>query len=642
MANLMQPTAPAGSEGADPSAPPSSQDVVRSLIRQLGGSEAEAQSALPPARALVQALRDARDYPAMGRLAEAVSRADPGDARNRRLYAQCLIDTGQASVALDVLQRLRQRLDPTDPEAAEVAGLQGRAHKQIHFDATDRSSPAAQAALAAAIEAYRAPYEADPSRYTWHGVNLLALLSRARWLGRDDLAPELDPADLALDLVSALRAIPADRRDVWYQPTLAEATLGLSLGTGDLRKVEAQLRAYVTAPGVQAFQLASTLRQFCEVWGLEDLAGDGKGTGLVGPEAAARARALVDILRARLLQLPGGALELPVAAARRGPAAALVDAPADAPAPVEAAPAAAQLEAVLGPEGPKTYAWWRAGVEAARSVGAVRQRLGQRLGTCFLVRAADFGLQPADELLVLTNCHVVNPAGEGGALEPGLAEVVFEAADPGRVYPVAEVLWCSPVDAHDACLLRLSDPVTGIAPLPLSTALPPRPAVWSEAAWRMTRARRTEPNAPATIATPADPATAAASPPLPAARVYIIGHPAGRELSMSFQDNELLDHEGEPGGQPGKPGVCKLHYCTPTEPGNSGSPVFDDRSWRVVALHHAGGQRGLRRLNGIGGTYGANEGLGMAALLQAARSELAAAPAGELSGRVTAVGQSAL
>jgi len=634
MAILMQPMGPAASEGADPSAPPLSSDEaqslvpsqvqsqVQSLVRQLAGSAADVQSALPRARLLVQALRDARDYPAMGRLAEAVSRADPGDARNRRLYAQCLIDTGQASVALDVLQRLRQRLDPADPEAAEVAGLQGRAHKQIHFDATDRSSPAAQAALAAAIEAYRAPYEADPSRHTWHGVNLLALLSRARRLGRDDLAPELDPADLALDLVGALRAIPEDRRDLWYQPTLAEATLGLSLGTGDLRKVEAQLRAYVTAPGVQAFQLASTLRQFREVWGLEELAGDGRGSGLVGPEAAARARALVDILRARLLQLPGGGLELPVAAVRRGPA----NAPAAAP--VEVAPAAAQLEAVLGPEGPKTYAWWRAGVDAARSVGAVRQRLGQRLGTCFLVRAADFGLQPADELLVLTNFHVVNPAGEGGALEPGLAEVVFEAADPGRVYPVAEVLWCSPVDTHDACLLRLAQPVTGIAPLQLSTALPPRPVAWSEAAWRMTRARRTEPNAPATIATPADPATAAASPPQPAARVYIIGHPAGRELSISFQDNELLDHEGEPGGQPGKPGVCKLHYCTPTEPGNSGSPVFDDRSWHVVALHHAGGQRGLRRLNGIGGTYGANEGLGMAALLQAARSELAAAPAG--------------
>jgi hypothetical protein len=634
MAILTQPATGAASQGHDPSVSISPLDEAATLVRQLSGSASEAQAALPRAKALVQTLRDERDFAAMGRLAEAVSRVDPADARNRRLYAQCLIDTGQASVALDVLQRLRERLDPADPEAAEVAGLQGRAHKQIHFDATDRSSPTAQAALAAAIEAYRAPYEADPSRHTWHGVNLLALLSRARRLGRDDLAPELDPADVALELVSALRAIPEDRRDVWYQPTLAEATLGLSLGTGDLRKVEAQLRAYVTAPGVQAFQLASTLRQFCEVWGLEDLAGDGKGTGLAGPEAVARARALVDILRARLLQLPGGSLELPV---RPGPVAAAETSTSTSPstsapeaAPVEAVPAAAQLEAVLGPEGPKTYAWWRAGVDAARSVGAVRQRLGQRLGTCFLVRAVDFGLQPADELLVLTNFHVVNPAGEGDALEPEMAEVVFEAADPGRVYPVAEVLWCSPVDTHDACLLRLAEPVTGIAPLPLSTTLPPRPAVWSEEAWRMTRARRTEPNAPATVATPADPAAAAAaaSPPPPAARVYIIGHPAGRELSISFQDNELLDHEGEPGGQPSKPGVCKLHYCTPTEPGNSGSPVFDDRNWRVVALHHAGGQRGLRRLNGIGGTDGANEGLGMAALLQAARSELATAPAG--------------
>jgi hypothetical protein len=44
--------------------------------------------------------------------------------------------------------------------------------------------------------------------------------------------------------------------------------------------------------------------------------------------------------------------------------------------------------------------------------------------------------------------------------------------------------------------------------------------------------------------------------------------------------------------------------------------VFDS-AWRVVGLHHAGDSR-LARLDGQPGTYEANEGIAIAALLQAA------------------------
>lgn len=56
----------------------------------------------------------------------------------------------------------------------------------------------------------------------------------------------------------------------------------------------------------------------------------------------------------------------------------------------------------------------------------------------------------------------------------------------------------------------------------------------------------------------------------------IVGHPSGRLKEISIRDNRLdlqLDEF--------------LHYSTDTEPGNSGSPVFNDQ-WEVVALHHAG------------------------------------------------------
>jgi endonuclease G len=58
--------------------------------------------------------------------------------------------------------------------------------------------------------------------------------------------------------------------------------------------------------------------------------------------------------------------------------------------------------------------------------------------------------------------------------------------------------------------------------------------------------------------------------------VNVVGHPMGRLKEISIRNNRLdlqLEHF--------------LHYATDTEPGNSGSPVFNDQ-WELVALHHSG------------------------------------------------------
>jgi hypothetical protein len=176
--------------------------------------------------------------------------------------------------------------------------------------------------------------------------------------------------------------------------------------------------------------------------------------------------------------------------------------------------------AILGSKGAQTYRWWRTGLECARSVASIRQRLGSRIGTGFLVRAASLGLQPPEELLVLTNFHVVNEDGISPGIRPSDAEVVFEAADTSRAYSVSKIVWSSPVTNHDASVLRLQDAVTGIDPMRFAKALP---AVED------------------------------------GATVYIIGYPGGRDLAFSFQDNELLDHEGAPAGNPQIKGGC-VHW----------------------------------------------------------------------------------
>jgi V8-like Glu-specific endopeptidase len=59
----------------------------------------------------------------------------------------------------------------------------------------------------------------------------------------------------------------------------------------------------------------------------------------------------------------------------------------------------------------------------------------------------------------------------------------------------------------------------------------------------------------------------------------IIQHPQGRRKEIALQDNEISSLF-----------TNVVRYQGDTEPGSSGSPVFDNL-WRLVALHHAGGDR---------------------------------------------------
>jgi endonuclease G len=58
--------------------------------------------------------------------------------------------------------------------------------------------------------------------------------------------------------------------------------------------------------------------------------------------------------------------------------------------------------------------------------------------------------------------------------------------------------------------------------------------------------------------------------------VSIIQHPGGRRKEVALRENKFIDLKDP-----------FMHYTTDTEPGSSGSPVFNDQ-WEIVALHHAG------------------------------------------------------
>jgi endonuclease G len=57
--------------------------------------------------------------------------------------------------------------------------------------------------------------------------------------------------------------------------------------------------------------------------------------------------------------------------------------------------------------------------------------------------------------------------------------------------------------------------------------------------------------------------------------VTIVQHPRGEKKQVALRDNRIVDQL-----------EFFLHYEADTEPGSSGSPVFNDQ-WEVVALHHA-------------------------------------------------------
>ena len=95
----------------------------------------------------------------------------------------------------------------------------------------------------------------------------------------------------------------------------------------------------------------------------------------------------------------------------------------------------------------------------------------------------------------------------------------------------------------------------------------------------------------------------------PPARVYVIGHPKGGDLAISLQDNRMVDCN-----------ELLVQYRAPTEVGSSGSPVFEDTDWNVIALHHSG-SKFAKKLTGPG-MHPANEGI----LIQVLRQAIAADP----------------
>jgi len=511
---------------------------LRNIVGDLVGAilDADTTTAATTTTDALRILRARRRFGEMLTVGDAAARAGSMTSTVSCFYAQALIEHGHTEAALRVLEVVSDH----DVAAGERDGLVGRAFKQRYVDAP--GSPTAPAQLRRAIAAYLTRHLVAPRRNLWHGVNAVALLARAERAGVD-VAGAPDWRGLAASVLASATERYEGSSDPWDAAIAAESLVALR----QFREVAPWLTRYTNTATNSAFEFASTQRQFREVWELDDR----------DPEQ----RALLEFLTARVLRAEGGQ----VTVSRPAAAAAVV------------ADDAAYLEGVFGDDLYRSVRWYRAGLEASKSVVRVVRPLGATVGTGFVVPGEWLYGPWGPSLVVVTNFHVTNRAGAHPGRPPEQLRVVYEDQPPEVA--IESILWESPF-----CGVGTNPPPT------VDTAVL-KPA-----------------KAPASM--PSYLVRDGAGPGV-GDRLYVIGYPLGQDLSFSLQDNKIVGSGNE-----------VVHYRSPTRPGSSGSPLFDGE-WHLVGLHHAG-KEDLARLDDPDQTYAANEGFQIAAIRSAIYRDLGA------------------
>ncbi len=487
-------------------------------------------------------LRGKRYFDLMQLVADSLIQNEQTDAKVRRQYAQSQLDQGNLTAAISTLERIEKDTategnTPNPEEHAEARGLLGRAYKDLYVLAENPNRARNRRFLEKSIGYYQSIYKQDPSK-VWQGINAVALIRRADTDGVEiqDIVGLKTLADhFATEILAEVTSRHQKKKaDTWDFATGMEACIGLDQHDEALK----WLTRYLKSDYTNAFELGSTYRQLTEVWKLNS--GEEPGDKILPP------------LKATLLKQQGSAIEIPVRDATQEKLSDLANDPG--------------YEKILGTEGFRTFQWFENCMQRAKSVAQVEDMNGAAMGTAFVVRGGDLQPELGDELLFLTNAHVISKDPHvRPALRPEKARIKFELQAQGQSLQfTATELWSSSPEKLDATLIRPTPAIQDIQPMPVTKVLP------------LVDGQQ---------------------------RAYIIGHPQGRKLSFSIHDNYLLDHDDR-----------LLHYRSPTEPGSSGSPVLNE-DWELIGLHHKGLKK-MPKLNGKDGTYPANEGIWIQAIIE--------------------------
>lgn len=462
---------------------------------------------------------------------------DP-EVEKRRV--QALIELGNLdkaeSLALQALPKARALgNEQADFEVGEYLGQLGRIAKQRFVQSSDIKD------LERAIGWYAERYRDSNERPYFQGINIVALVSAmGRMHPNAEVAEDIRLPALAISVQKDVEGRIEKAADPWLLATASEASLAL----GESDAAELWLHRFLLHPETQVFHIESYSRQLREIW---------QGNSLSDKTSA---DLLCDVIDRYVMRTQN----------RWSISPAMLKT-------VQQDPQA--LEKNFSGERTFTVDVVQKMLKQCAGIGCVTDSRGRRLGTGFLVLAADLGIATTSDWVFVTNDHVVDQD-VPDAIKPEQAWVTFELECVAKGRPIShkvssKVLFSSPPgglgkpdwERMDFTVLSLDTWPEGGVPLHINASLP-------------ALSHKT--------------------------KVFVVGHPSGDALQLSLHDSQLLD-------------VCDeellLHYRTPTEPGSSGSPVFNT-NWEVVALHHAG-SRETPRLRGLG-TYEANEGISMRAI----------------------------
>ena len=489
-------------------------------------------------KAVLKRIRQGRDFDLLHVVATEAEREGTARPLARTFRAQALIELGLIDEAILTLE---DALDdrPDQYVQMEVRGLLGRAYKSAYFETVKDGEPNIDA-LMESIDAYLSTYLDFDGDALWHGVNALALLKRTDSDG-NPLRQDVDREELAKGIISSgierINTMP-EEDTLWDRASVAEAHIAL----GDWEGVRTHLADYISRTK-EKFTLGSTLRQFKEVWHLDS-------TG-----APPEARKIVAELHSALAATPGAEFELTAddmdaieelsATKRTG------DAEHANPVMEAFQSAEGELESIVDGVETTPFTWAENLVRIGKAVARVTSNRGRAKGTAFLVNGEElFGEQARGRHFVLTNEHVVNATGKKPGIMPQSALITFTRFPNATPVRVKQLIWSSPRSEHDTTILEIYDPPEGTEVLSLAH-MPP--LVNSPEAVRY---------------------------------VTVIGHPGGRELSLAINNLKLIEHNG-PGTDSDVESVY-MRYSSSTEPGNSGSPVFDWETMQLMGIHHKG------------------------------------------------------